>query len=269
MSQSNLALPVSLDSNYSYSYLPESVLNPIINGLGAINDDNFGGLIVPCSQACSSTTFNFGFGGEDGPSIAVPLAELLLPIINDDGTHPAFSNGEPICNFGIAPGDPGPYSLGNTFLRSAYVVYDLTNYQIAIAQTNFNATLSNITEITDSGIPGASSTALGPTVLQTNLGYARTNLPATGTGTAQIISSIPSPTFRLGSCSSSSSSRGSSSVSQKSSNPSSSISGSDSSGSSKSPAVAVVPPNVLAMTVLSGLVCLVSVVVGGSLVIMM
>ena len=265
MSQSNLAMPVSLDSNYSYSYLPESVLNPITRGLGAINDDDLGGLIIPCTQACSSTTLNFGFGGDGGPSIAVPLAELILPIINDDGSRPAFSNGEPICNFGIAPGDPGPYLLGTTFLRSAYVVYDLSNYQIAIAQTIFNATSSNITEIIDSGIPGASSTALGPTVLQTNFGYAQTNLPAAGTGTAQTISSIPSPTFRLGSCSSSSSS----SVSQKSSSPSPSISGSGSSGSGKSPAVAVVPPKVGAMAVMSGLVCMVSMVFGGPLVILM
>ena len=38
--------------------------------------------------------------------------------------------------------------LGDTFLRSAYVVYDLDNNQISIAPTNFNATSSNIREIT-------------------------------------------------------------------------------------------------------------------------
>ena len=270
MSQSNLALPVSLDSNYLASYLPGSVLDPIIGGLGAINDDDIGGFIVPCSQACSSTTLNFGFGGDGGPSIAVPLAELISPIINHDGSHRAFRNGEPICSFGILPGDPGPYLLGNPFLRSAYIVYDLTHNQIAIAQTVFNATSSNILEISDSGIPGASSTALGPAVVQTNIGgNTHANLPVTRTGTAQIISSIPSPTFRLGSCSSSSSSLGSSSASQTSSSPSSSISGSGSSSSDKSPAAAVVQPNVPAMTVVSGLVCLVSMVFGGSLVILM
>lgn len=266
MSQSNLALPVLLDSGFSISYLPESVLNPIISGLGAIKSDddlnpikslvavnNGSNLIVPCSLACSSTTFNFGFGGEGGPVITVPLALLVWPIFDKNGSQPIFSNGELVCQFGLAPGDPGSYTLGDTFLRSAYVVFDLTNNQIAIAQTNYNATSSNIIEITDSAIPGASSTALGPAVLQTYSGNTHTNLPVTRTGGAQTTSSIPSPTFLLGSCSSSTSSHGSSS----------------SSGSGKSPAEAVVPPKVRTMTVVSGLVCLVSMVFGGSLVFLM
>ena len=127
---------VSLDSNYSTSYLPESVLDLIISGLGAININNLGGLIVPCSQACSSTTFNFRFSGDGGLSITLPLVEIILPIINNDGSHLIFSDGELICNLGIAPGNPGPYLLGNIFLHSAYVLFDLTNNRIAIAQTN-------------------------------------------------------------------------------------------------------------------------------------
>lgn len=264
MSQSNLALPVFIDSGSSLSYLPESVLNPIISGVGAINsDDNLtqiislgvvnshGGLIVPCSLNCSPTTFNFGFGGDGGPSIAVPMADLVLPLIDNTSSQPTFSDGEPICRFGIAPGGPESYTLGDTFLRSAYVVFDLANNQIAIAQADWNATSSNITEITGSAIPGASSTALGSAVLQTYLGNTQTNSPITETGTAQITNSVPSPTFRLGSCSSS--------TSQKSSSPS----------SKKSLAGAVGLPKVGSMTVVSGFVCLVSMVFGGSLVILM
>lgn len=49
--------------------------------------------------------------------------------------------------------------LGDTFLRSAYVVYDLQNNQISLAQTDFNATSSNVVEITASGVPGATMVA--------------------------------------------------------------------------------------------------------------
>lgn len=131
MSQSNLALPVHLWSGASISYLPQTVLNPIISGLGSINSDEFGGLIVPCSQARSSATLNFGFGGDGGPSISIPLAELLLPVINDNGSRPTFSNGESICYLGIAPRDPGPYVLGDTFFaqHTSYLILPTTRSQ--------------------------------------------------------------------------------------------------------------------------------------------
>jgi hypothetical protein len=37
--------------------------------------------------------------------------------------------------------------MGDTFLRSAYLVYDLENNEISIAQTNFNSTSNNVVEI--------------------------------------------------------------------------------------------------------------------------
>lgn len=58
---------------------------------------------------------------------------------------------------GIGPADDGIPVLGLTFLRSAYVVFDRTNQQIALAQTNLNSTDSNIVEIpgNSSGLPNA------------------------------------------------------------------------------------------------------------------
>jgi hypothetical protein len=40
--------------------------------------------------------------------------------------------------------------LGDTFLRSAYVVYDLDNNEIAMAQANLNSTDTNVQELTES-----------------------------------------------------------------------------------------------------------------------
>ena len=244
MSQPGLALPVILDSGTTITYLPDNVLNPIISGVGAINNDALGGLIVPCSLGCSSATFNFGFGGNGGPSIAVSLAELVLPIFFDDGSQPAFKNGQTICSFGMASGGEGPFLFGDTFLRSAYVVYDLTNNQVGIAQTNYNATSANVVEITGSSIPGASATATGAAVTQTFSGHPQQTLPATRKAGSQATGAFPSPTFSFGSCATS--------INKNSGKPSS--------------AVAVVPPRTGAMTALTGLACLVSIVFGGSLV---
>jgi hypothetical protein len=63
--------------------------------------------------------------------------------------------------------------LGDTFLRSAYVVYDLQNNQISLAQTDFNSTTTNVVEITASGVPGASPVSSPVTTLAVSSGGAR------------------------------------------------------------------------------------------------
>lgn len=67
-----------------------------------------------------------------------------------------LSNGNDACVFGVVPiTDDSPILFGDTFLRSAYVVYDLDQQQIAIAPTWFNSEDTNIVEI--SGKTGSSS----------------------------------------------------------------------------------------------------------------
>ena len=59
------------------------------------------------------------------------------------------------CVFGILPvSDIGGSTavIGDSVLRSAYVVYDLQSHQIALAQTVLNATGDNIVEIDRRGV---------------------------------------------------------------------------------------------------------------------
>lgn len=62
---------------------------------------------------------------------------------------------------GILPTDEFSPVLGDTFLRSAYVVYHLGNNEISIAPTIFNATDSDIREINNGtdGVPDATVVA--------------------------------------------------------------------------------------------------------------
>jgi len=71
-------------------------------------------------------------------------------------------------------------------LRSAYVVYDLVNNRIGIAQSNFNAGSSNVVAFASSGapIPSATTAQGGISVTQTATGNLRGTLGVTGTGTA-------------------------------------------------------------------------------------
>ena len=241
-SQSNLALPVILDSGTTATYLPDNVINPIIGGVGAVNDPDFG-LIVPCSLANSPATFNFGFGGNGGPSIQVSLSEFVTDIFLDDGSQPTYKDGAgTVCGFGIMSSGTGPVLFGDTFLRSAYVVYDLTNNQIGMAQTNFNATSANVVAISGSQIPSATATASGLAVTQTYQGHPQETDAATKKGGQQATGGHGTPTFDLG-------------VSAT--------------AKSKGAAATLAAPRLDAVTAVTSVVVLLSLTFGGSLIYMM
>ncbi|RYP08919.1 hypothetical protein DL765_008642 [Monosporascus sp. GIB2] len=151
------ALAVLLDSGSSLTYLPETWVRKIYREVGAQYDSSNGAAYVPCALASSSDTLDFTFSE---PRISVAMDELVLNIYTAYGTRPTFSNGVDACLFGIAPAGAGTKVLGDTFLRSAYVVYDLDGNEISLAQTNFNATRSSVREITGPGaVPGATRVA--------------------------------------------------------------------------------------------------------------
>jgi Eukaryotic aspartyl protease len=151
-SVSGTSLNIVLDSGTSVTYLPSAVVNNLIKALSAFDDTANTGLIyVDCNllttQSKSYMTFTFG-----SVEIRVPIQEMVYSIPKAPPKSPFAST----CHFGILAGSPGgPYAFGDTFLRSAYVVYDLDHNQIGLAQTNFRATSSNIYEIPKgaAGIP--------------------------------------------------------------------------------------------------------------------
>lgn len=149
------ALAVLLDSGSSLTYLPDSMVEGIYDQVDAQYDSSEGAAYVPCSLADSTATLDFVFSG---PKISVDMNELVLDLVTASGRRPTFSNGVTACLFGISPAGSGTNVLGDTFLRSAYVVYDLDNNEISLAQTNFNTTDSSIQEIpSGTGIPDATA----------------------------------------------------------------------------------------------------------------
>ncbi|KAI2470150.1 aspartic peptidase domain-containing protein [Annulohypoxylon bovei var. microspora] len=174
-------VPVILDSGTTLTYLPTSMANRVFRAFGAVDDTSSTGLVfIDCDYLTSNKnlTFDFQFGGSSGPIVRVPVDEMVLDNVEQyvglglDVPSLPFDNA---CSFGLQPSSDY-YLLGDTFLRSAYVVYDLTNKQIGLAQANLNSTESNILEITEeSGIPDASGVASQVTAEQT-----ATGLPGTG-----------------------------------------------------------------------------------------
>ncbi|QDS76912.1 hypothetical protein FKW77_004224 [Venturia effusa] len=161
---SNDPIPVLLDSGSSLTYLPTEYAQAIFQVLGARYDSQSGAAVVSCNLASSSSTVDFTFSGV---TISVPMNELVII----DG----YRRGQPVCILGISDAEGSTSVLGDTFLRSAYVVYDLANNQISLASTNFNSTSTNVQEISSgsSGIPGATQVANAVSTLAVATGGAR------------------------------------------------------------------------------------------------
>lgn len=136
----NLQYAALLDSGTSLMYLPDDIANAIFPAVGAEWDEQQGAAIVDCSLATSTETLDLTFSS---PTIRIPMNELVL------------TAGENVCILGVARAGSTTLVLGDTFLRSAYVVYDLENHEISLASTNFNSTGGAIQEITRDKVPNA------------------------------------------------------------------------------------------------------------------
>lgn len=193
-------IPVLLDSGSSLSYLPNDITQNIFNAYGVTYDSQAQEGEVDCSLANQQGSIDFTFSGV---TISVSLSELVV------NTGARTTTGQAACIFGIAPGGNSNFVLGDTFLRSAYVVYDLDANEIGLAQTNFNATRSNIMEIQSgsSGIPSATAVASPVTSasgVQTGAGRVGgggttvTYLNGTPIGTAAAAAVTPPPVRAVG-----------------------------------------------------------------------
>lgn len=155
-----------LDSGTTLTYLPLDLFTDLADAFAAENSSEVGAWVVNCNIGQTMGSVDYGFGGSDGPVIAVPFAELATPAYNNDGSWATDQAGEKICLFGIQPNTPGtPLLFGQTFLRSAYVMYDLENLYAGLAPTVFDTTDSNIVEYQASSAQASITTdTSGPTV---------------------------------------------------------------------------------------------------------
>lgn len=173
----SLPVPVLLDSGSSLTYLPNDIVQNLYTAFRVQYSPQAGTGFVPCSLASSGDILSFTF---TSPRIDVPMHELVInPGPNSDGSQQTFNDGTSACIFGIGPADGSTAVLGDTFIRSAYVVYDLSNNEISLAQTNFKSTSSKVLEI-GTGSDSVPSASLVPNPVEAQVsetGGARINRP--------------------------------------------------------------------------------------------
>ncbi|KAI4730866.1 acid protease [Aureobasidium sp. EXF-10728] len=179
---SNLNTAALLDSGSSLMYLPNDVTESIYRMTGAKYSSQYGAAFIDCNMRYNDTTIDFTFSS---PTIRVSMSELVLVM--------GYQGRTPLCILGIAPADGTTPVLGDTFLRSAYVVYDITNNEISLAQTNFNSTGSNIMEITNTSIPDATGVASAVTSVSQETGGGRLGGFPSGSVTSSGMGAVMTP----------------------------------------------------------------------------
>jgi hypothetical protein len=157
---------VLLDSGTALTIVPQDIFTSLATYFGAVYSKSIGTWVVNCDLGYG--TVDFGFGGPSGAIISVPFQELAVFITDNQGNIYTYNDGTPACQLGFDVADSqSGVILGDTFLRSAYVVYDIDRSQIGIAQTKFNVSSSNIKPIstgTDNLLGASSVFASGTTI---------------------------------------------------------------------------------------------------------
>lgn len=140
LTPSNYSVDFTLDSGSPNMYVPTTLYKDIVKGLNATELIN-GAPYVPCplrSANIGSLVFEFATHTRGVMTkIRVPYSEIIYPSGLPFTVPPVEDrNGERMCYFGVVPNDGHVRLLGATFLRSAYVVFDLEEKELRLAQSN-------------------------------------------------------------------------------------------------------------------------------------
>ena len=132
------SIGVVLDSGSTLSYIRSSEIESIAKQLSGRYSSSSGVYIVSCDYLNSDNTLDLDFGNV---TIRVPISDLVLQATRSQ------------CYLGLfEQSSSSSYILfGDNILRSAYIVYDLENYEISLAQAYY--TNSEDVEVITSNIP--------------------------------------------------------------------------------------------------------------------
>lgn len=135
----------------------------------------------------------FGFNG-GGAVIQVPYSAIINPKLADDGTQLVDQNGDLLCYMAVDYWANDFASFGDSFIRSAYIMYDLDAGKIGLAQAALNATSSTIQAIPSGTAPGQQPTQ---TVLLSQPIVTNATQPLITQATAATITVSATPTISV------------------------------------------------------------------------
>ncbi|CCH62416.1 hypothetical protein TBLA_0H01290 [Henningerozyma blattae CBS 6284] len=128
-----------LDSGTTLTYFPKDMLNLLAKTINASYSDALGYYVMNCPDSDDNTQIVFDFGGFH---------------INANLTNFVLSSASGKCVLGLLPYNGNSAILGDMFLTHAYVVYNLDDLEISMAQANYDNSNEDI-EVITSTVPNA------------------------------------------------------------------------------------------------------------------
>lgn len=174
----NAALPVLLDTGSAAWSVPKSYYPYIASAFPFLDNQGY----CACSDVSGDDTLTLTFA--ESIEITVSATEFILPLYNATTNLPLIYNtaGDDACALMIVPAEPTGYgfqTLGDAVLRSMYVVFDLDNGQMSLAQAAKNP-----------GTPNVVTVGSGPSGVASALRNKASYEPASGTQSYSVAAEI-------------------------------------------------------------------------------
>ena len=138
-----------LDTGTTLTYVPPNVLSAIIGLLNAQYSSSVGQYVIKCTDGDDLyLVFNF-----QGQEINIEMSSFLVSLVTLGGSSSEY------CMVGLQSSDGSSFTLGDSFLRSVYMVADLDNMEIGLATANHDNNDSEDIDVLSTGIPSAMTPA--------------------------------------------------------------------------------------------------------------
>ncbi|KAK1528262.1 aspartic proteinase [Colletotrichum paranaense] len=184
---------VLLSPDAALSVLPDDIALDLWALAGASWNDDLGYAIIACTENTTTGRLAVQLYGSEGPVLNVALADLVVS--QDVWSHSEWSweteSASEYCLFGVQSENSTstytsssyPYSLGNTFLKHSYMVFDLINEEIGFAKTKFSSTQTeNLVPFSSLGAQIPASTSVMPDWCSSTSSQCRTGDSGSGSG---------------------------------------------------------------------------------------
>jgi hypothetical protein len=156
----NIALPVLLDTGSSAWSIPSRYFTEGVAPLFPYVDFRNGG-VCDCKYRDSNDSISVEFGGK--VTVTVPARQFIVPIYDPQTNKPVYTGRDQVCTFMLveAQSEQGMnfQTLGDAVLRSMYVVFDLDNGQVSIAQSALDASAQPNIKPVSAGANGVAKAA--------------------------------------------------------------------------------------------------------------
>lgn len=156
MSYDDKPSPVSISLGVDFSMFPQRIAEAIWKEAGAEYLGQRSCPAIPCVLTETENTFTYGFDGANGPQIKMHLWTMIIAQKTFD-LQLNNTEGEALCVFLVLNStNSTSHTLGQDFLRNAYVVFDMHNEKIALAQGRSDANALNNSDLVSFQEYGAS-----------------------------------------------------------------------------------------------------------------